>query len=204
MKSSLRIMGVLILTVLLAVFLTVCSGGGGGGGDGDSGSTINNGLSSVAFASVIVKDASGQNLGYFIGDQHPWRYFLIYSPSGYMYWIDWAGSLIDTSDDIYFSELDCKGTLYSDMGYADKGIYGKIVTYDKFHDKLYRLKSSLITAGYIKGISITVKSEYLHSDGTCENTTNPYTSGVIELEETTRADVGIPATITAPITLDFQ
>jgi len=202
MKSSLRIMGVLILTVLLAVFLTVCSGGGGGGGGGDSGSTINNG-SSVAFASVIVKDASGQNLGYFIGDKYASYAFIVYSPSGYMYRIDWAGSLIDASDDIYFSELNCEGIPYMGDVSKDAKIYGKVVTYDKFHDKLYRLKSSLITDGYIKVISITVKAEYNRSDGTCENTSSS-PIGVIELEETTRADVGIPATITAPITLDFQ
>lgn len=39
MKSSLRFLGVLILTVLLAVFLHSCGGGGGDGGDGNGAST---------------------------------------------------------------------------------------------------------------------------------------------------------------------
>jgi hypothetical protein len=37
MKSSLRIMGVVFLSILLAVSLTACGGGGGNGGDGNGG-----------------------------------------------------------------------------------------------------------------------------------------------------------------------
>lgn len=200
MKNSLRVMGVLILTVLLATSLTAC--GNGGDGDGGSESTTDNG-SSVAYASIIVEDASGQNLGYFIGDKYAYYAFIVYSPSGYMYRIDWTGSLQDASDDIQFSELNCEGTPYmSDMS-EDARIYGKLVIYDEFRDKLYRLKSSLITNGYIKANSRILKSHY-DTDGTCKNDDSPRTYAIVEVEETTRAEVGIPTTITAPITLNFQ
>jgi len=202
-KKKRFVWDLVLLPLSLLVILTACSGGisntNNTTGNPPDNSPSNG--SGVVFASVIAKDASGQNLGYYLGDQRPDYSLLIYSPSGYMYWINWSGAL-SQEDWIFFSTDNCTGTPYVESG-NNSNRFGKVVIYDEQHNKLYRLKSSLITSGgYITPTQITYKSYYDY-EGTCRNDL-PYVLSAIELEETTRAAVGIPETITPPITLNFQ
>ncbi len=185
------------MTVLLSVVLAACGGGDGSNPTTDSG-TNDNGGSGIAFASIIVEDASGQNLGYYLGGS-PYEEIWIYNPSGYMYYIDWSGTLIDNVV-VVFSNENCTGTPYV-RDISGSKHFGKSVFYDKTTDKLYRYKSSLITQGYVTSTERTIKSQYGLGE-VCGNITATW--GVFELELTTRSDVGIPDSISAPITLNFQ
>ena len=125
----------------------------------------------------------------------------MYSSTGYMYAITWEGILTNKVNSfgipVNFSGLNCTGTAYYTPG--GDAFYGKyIVTYGT---KIYKPKTINANGTAYKS-SVTTASNFYEDFGVCGNSSS--TSSQAELVETTRSEVGIPATITPPLTITFK
>jgi len=77
MKNSLRIMGILIVTTLIAIFVTACGGGSGssnGGGNGNSNSGDGGGEISMISPYVNKSDMASINEAYSSNANAPWGF----------------------------------------------------------------------------------------------------------------------------------
>ncbi len=155
--------------------------GGGGGG-------------SISSQNIYINDANGE-IGRALMVMH--NIITMYSSNNYMYIMKWDGTFL--TQPIYFSESSCTGTAYV---YRDSLIeypsYGKFALYGT-DSKLYRYKT-VNEDGTSSIISISYESIY--DSGMCSALSG--TTDASELEETTRASVGIPATITPPLSVVFK
>lgn len=125
----------------------------------------------------------------------------VYSEKGYMYSINWDGS-IPSNAIFYYSDSNCLGKTYA-WGISVP-MYAKSVFYSKKADKIYIPKDTL-SNGTVFYWSDSIKigsSMYIDS---CSNYQKPTKSiGLIELKPTTRKEVGIPETITPPLRIEFE
>lgn len=161
------------------------------GEQGVAGTNGNNGSPGT----MAVSDANGE-LGKIL--MITTVYLTVYNQEDYLYFLGWNGQIFD--DTFYFSGSGCTGTRYSNVGqYESYAMIGKIVFRDATIDKLYVPKT--VNAD---GTALTTSLNALSfsSSGICTNTN--LTSYFSELIETTKASVGIPETITAPISIIFN
>ena len=130
----------------------------------------------------------------------------IISSTGYIYKIDWSGALI--SQYFYYSSAaNCTGSLYIDVtGQISKnGYFGKFVFKNDADNNIYRVKTQNTdnTAGTTTGL--TYQSFWDRPNNLCSTTGMPSAGKTgIEMILTDNVTTGIPATITAPISLVFQ
>jgi len=123
----------------------------------------------------------------------------MYSSTGYIYSLGWNGN-IKTLNIVFFSGANCTGTAY--IIEADNSSNSKTVFYSKYLNKYYVPKTiNADGTAYASATPVTTNS-YDKNDGSVVNYTQ--TSVSIELVETTKALVGIPATITPPLTIVFK
>jgi hypothetical protein len=122
----------------------------------------------------------------------------IYSQENYIYFLGWNGQIFDST--FYFSGADCAGTRYILVGQYDSySMLGKMVFRDAANDKLY-VPKTINADGTALSVSVNALSSY--SAGICTNTNLTYYFS--EMQETTKASVGIPETITAPLSIIFN
>lgn len=125
----------------------------------------------------------------------------IYSDAGYFYAIDWAGTIHNGF--AYSTGLDGSGTIFT-VGTADYAYHGKTVL--KINDQLYTY-ADISNGLAISNSSITEYMSWIYYN-TITNYDSPqqlnemYVTYI--LEPITRAQAGIPTTITAPITISYE
>ena len=143
---------------------------------------------------VTVTDSNSNFLGYVLLSSY--NSTIVYSSTNYMYYVNWDGTISEWV--LYFSSANCLGTAYfqpsSTVGFSS---YGKMI-FSK-GGTLYK-PASLDTNGNAVSQSNGTNSYY--SAGTCSNAVQ--TIPTVTLTTATRAEAGIPATITPPIKLNFQ
>jgi hypothetical protein len=151
--------------------------------------------SKVVAASVFAIDSNNNNLGLVLGvsDQG----LMIMTPYGYICELNWAGdSRPFYFPTLYFSAVGCTGTPYM----AQQIMKGTYVYY--FADQSVLLAPNSVNAdGTATIVSASYQSTYMTS--TCAGTSGGPIS-LIQLKQVTRADIGLPTTITPPIKIVSQ
>lgn len=134
---------------------------------------------SISVSNILVQDANGTALGYYLGG------FDILSTTGYIYRVNWDGILQDFNA-VYFSSSDCSGAPYTYTGRYPKFGFS-------YNGNVYK---------YVNGSNVGSPFSYNSQDANYEpcNTTSG-TTDAAPLELTTKAVLGIPATIVGPIVL---
>ncbi len=154
---------------------------------------------------LSVHDSEGRLLGYIVN--HDYGGIEMLSIEGYFYRIDWDGTLLPSP--IYFEYPDCSGTPYGsffDLLYFNG--YGKCLIYDHINNQLYTpgnidsegmivLSYDINFVSYLSEFSSSCYSFY--SPTSTPTSTPSFTSPGIKLEEIGRGTVGIPDTITPPL-----
>ena len=170
----------------------------------------------------MLKDANGQVLGTIMSvgnqlglyiDDIPTSSFVILTSAGYMVGINYDGTL--TPGQIHFTGTGCTGTPYLNSGssannypgnYKSKFVLKKIAAYSQVRGKLFAIDPGTVNAnGAAQDGCLLLNSIESYESG-CTNTTDvtPGWTGHAacgwKLMEVPRASIGLPATITPPLT----
>jgi hypothetical protein len=152
-------------------------------------------------ANMVVSDATTTVLGNLMS-AGPLGVEVMNTTTGYLYYLDWSGAPSDEwlayYPTFYYSSLGCVGLVYMTSG--------SINTYTKINGKqVIATPSTQIAVPKVLNVdgSATVAasknySSYWPMNGSCSNTGG--TAGIgVEVQVTSRTTVGLPATVTAPI-----
>ncbi|MBN1412689.1 MAG: hypothetical protein JW969_17710 [Spirochaetales bacterium] len=180
---------IIIVLFLTFIFISSCD-------MGSSNPTPN--PTPIPLKNAVIYDDNDNNIGNAIFID-PYKLSIL-SSNDYIYHISWSGSLLP-NDPLYFTEVDCAGTAYI---YNSWIIYGKSTFYSAYLGTLFTANTINAdgTLYYLPG-AVTVNS--MDTNGACTNGI-PQPSGFNfgELKTITRAEAGIPATITPPLTIVFE
>lgn len=156
------------------------------------------GITSIQANFGVVKDSSGATLGHAVS-AHP-NYIQILSENGFLYEIDWEGTIRQES--IYYTTSDCSGVPYA---YGQNGFYrtyGKSV-YKRFdNSSLYKPKSVDGNNIAIETI-VTLEAAVGWGDTSCDplSTSQP-NKFMIELVPTSKSEIGMPDPLTLPLYIE--
>lgn len=157
---------------------------GPAGADGQNGQSGEDGENGKT---TYVEDSEGTELGQLLSAS--WDRLTIMSSEGYLYHLSWDGTLVSPAG-LYYSSNDCSGeprALVNPGAMLGFGVY-----IDGFGN-LYKPKN-LDSNGNVTGASFNKNSGYAYGYGqVCSAGAGTVTA--IELEPTTRAEVGIPENI---------
>lgn len=159
---------------------------------------------------MTLKDKNGQTLGTILAINS--SAFTVLTPNGYTLDINYDGTLVP--DQIYFTATDCNGTSYLNSGssaynypssYKPHWMLKKTAVYSAVHSQLYLIDPALINANGAAQDSCLLLNSIENSASGCSNQTGTtsgwtgYAACGYRLVTTTRATLGIPATITPPL-----
>lgn len=156
------------------------------GTDGVDGTDGTDGVDGIDGKTIQVSDINNNLLGYSID------FNLLFSPNGYLFYVYTStGTLNFGSHPVLFLTTDCTGDglVRTDTDIATRGI----LVYDTVNDT-FRTRRN-----------VTVHTTTIYSmaaDGVCYTTTLSTT--FYKYDTITRADAGIPETITLPLVYEFK
>lgn len=199
-----------ILAALVLVLVTACAGNlqqVAADANSTTGNTTTKapgtttGGTTVAMANMVVSDATTTVLGNLMS-AGPLGVEVMNTTTNYLYFLDWSGApsneWLAYYPTFYYSNTGCVGLIYMTSGSINTytKINGKQVlatpTTQIAVPKVFNADGSAVVAGSKN------YSSFWPMNGSCSNTAG--TAGIgVEVQVTSRTTVGLPATVTAPI-----
>lgn len=146
----------------------------------------------ITVSNTQVKDSSGTLLGYLVTADA--SYVTILTSSDYLISLAYDGSAAQNAA-FHYTSNDCTGTFYK----TGAKNYGKAVITDSSGNN-YVPKS--VTNGIATSSTLTFNSFQTVAGGSCNASTT--TTAGYELKTTTFQEIGLPTTISAPISFNHQ
>jgi len=174
--------------------------GGGGGRDGgfggdagffDGGVFFDGGFGTDTLSGPLLRDANGIVLGELVAIQSQGAVYTIVTSTDYVIDINFDGTFPQQA--FLYSAVNCGGTAYLQSGTVTSELLGNTVVYSSSRGSL------MIPAGPLtNGAEASVPVNWSSVGDPCQNNASTGFFGW-PLVETTAANVGLPATIAAPL-----
>ena len=196
-----------LLIVLTLVFISCDMDSGTPNEDDEN----NDNTDIIVDKSIEVRDANDVLLGYATSVEYC-NIDLITS-TGYLISLDYNGTIDTDLDSLYYSEIDGGGTVFFVLSSLNASDRMNPKSVFRGNNKLYIFDTTTVDFNVVEElIGFTYNSYWRENEGTQElinssgtlppDGSSNYWYGFSNLKEITNTDIGLPATITGPITVN--